>query len=160
MKKTILSAAVVAIVAVGSLLFSLQKAESAGLGSPQKVIDTGSGNHTGAISTNRLAGGAPYTNNAWVDCSNGKEVGVQITLEATTAGTSNVIFSIYKSVDGVNKEKTPFQTLTVTLTGTTSTTICTNFSVLGIPWINFYSLTNELLSSAYLTNSFVAVSVK
>ena len=131
---------------------------AAGLGSPQRVIDSASKSHSG--DTNRLKGGTGYTNNAWVDCSNGKEVGIQITVQSTSTSTSNMVFWVYKSVDGVNLESSPFQTLTFPLTATAPVTIVTNFTVNGVPWVNFYAMTNGSLSTEYVTNLFVAVSVK
>lgn len=125
----------------------------------EKIINTQTQKNLGTTNYHRLPGQSSFTNNATFEALSFKEIAVSITasqvLKSTNSiGTgSNIVFYLYKSVDRTHLDTTPFQTLTLTLTGTNNpTTLVTNFSIAGIPYINFYNHTNNASTNAYVTN--------
>lgn len=126
------------------------------IAAPIKVIDTKTGLNTGATSTNRIVGQANFTNNAWIDCLNFHDVsiGIDIMRTGSAGNNSNVVYSFHKSINRKTYDPDPVLTLTVLAT-TSLTTLVTNLSYPGVPYLLLRTSTNNILATDYLTNTTV-----
>lgn len=138
--------------------FGSAKVEAQGFGSGQAY---GFVDITTDLATPTVAGGA--TSNGIpavvIDCTRVKDVALQVKFTFANTTTSNVVYTVCKSIDGANWETTPCFTWTIAGNGTTSVTSTTNLTVGGLGYLKLTSIQNTH-ASIVVTNNQVAYSIK
>lgn len=69
-------------------------------------------------------------------------VAIQVSFKLSGSGTSNIVASFAKSVDGTTFETTPSVTVTVAASGTTTVSGVSNVALGGVGWLKLVSVTN------------------
>lgn len=105
------------------------------------------------------AGGTTTTvTNQIIDCRGANNVALQAKFNFSDATTSNVVFTVYKSLDKTNWDTTG-TTWTVAGNGTTDVIATTSITTSGVGWLKLGSIQNTH-ASLVLTNKLFQYSIK
>ena len=140
MKKLII-ASIVALFAVA--LTPQAKAQSQSLGTPTVAAAT-----TATVGTNNVATVTKQQN-----------VVLAFTSRLSAAGTSNLVYTFSRSIDGTYYDAITKYTITIPATGTTTNTYSTNLNVGGFMYLRLDSIDN-FNATGVLTNYAIRYSVK
>lgn len=117
------------------------------------VYKTGTVSLTGIGTT---AGGATTTvTNGWIDVRGMQSVTLGTTFNFASATTSNVVYTIYKSIDKSNVETTGGTTWTVAGNGTTPVVATTEITVGSAGWLKLATIQNTHASIVLTNSSFI-----
>ena len=135
---------IASIVALSIVAFSPQlKAQSQSLGTPTVAAAT-----TATVSSNNVATVTKQQN-----------VVLAFTSRLSAAGTSNLVYTFSRSIDGTYYDAITKYTITIPATGTTTNTYATNLNIGGFQYLRLDSIDN-FNSSGVLTNYAIRYSIK
>lgn len=86
--------------------------------------------------------GTNFANPPIIDCSRQQHVAVMFSFNQGGASTSNVVYTLYPSVDGIYYDANAALTITIPSTGTTRVNYSTNINCGGFGYYEIYSMAN------------------
>lgn len=108
--------------------------------------------------TNNVGNTNTSTYNAVIDCTQRANVALEFKFSLTSTGTSNVIFTLVDSLDGVTASTTQPRTITVAANGTNVVDVITNVTVNAIGSLILTTVQNT--NSVPVTNLTVNAALK
>ena len=141
MKKLFL--AIIALAAVSLTADAQSAASYQGISTPTVAAAT-----TATVSTNNVIGTIKQQNLA-----------LAFTFKLSASGTSNVVYTFARSIDGANYDTITKYTITIPATGTSTNTFSTNLNVGGFTYLRLDSIDN-FNATGVLTNIATGYAIK
>jgi hypothetical protein len=134
MKKIIPLIGVAALLAT-VLIPSMARAQATPSYGPINIIATSPSTIATTVTTNLPSGNV-------IDCRKQRNVGLMLMFNQSSASTSNVVYTLYRSIDGTIYDTNNALTFTIASQGTTRVNYSTNFDSLGYGYYEIYSIAN------------------